>query len=62
MTKSKSNFIKQCFQSNKFLFLSEMCDVLSDMHSSVLVLNRGTKSGEATPQSAHESFDVWPGN
>ena len=32
-----------------------------DMRNSY-VGNRGTKSGEATPRSAHESFDAWPGN
>ena len=28
----------------------------------VLVVTRGTKSGKATPRSAHESFDIGPGN
>ena len=28
----------------------------------ISISTRGTKSGEATPQSPHESFDAGPGN
>ena len=33
-----------------------------DHGESRMKLDQGTKSGEATPQTAHESFDARPGN